>query len=224
MGRIPFTRVAAAFDADVERVRPCETLQGSADDLSDLVFLHGGRPCCRTCHLSENIPRLALMLVFATASGKRIQDSRLSSLLAAFPLIFVGKLEELKQVVKLMCTAIEGSMKSMDMYMPPWRRIGYMQAKWFSSYQRTTDEVATTKKTSSAFSTARSIEFHARPVKSYNCRDDYGSKPVFGVFHLTTAFYTDGPGMLNIVHLIVFLVTGSYGMFLSLCVCDYIIS
>ncbi|XP_020228015.1 uncharacterized protein LOC109809184 [Cajanus cajan] len=118
-----------------------------------------------------------------------------SSLLDVFPPIFVGKLEELKQVVRLMCTAIKGSMKTMEMYIPPWRRIGYMQAKWFSAYERTTDEVVT-KMTSSPFSTARSIEFDARPVKSYNCRDDYGSKPPFNVCHLTSAFCTEGPGML----------------------------
>ncbi|CAJ1941442.1 unnamed protein product [Sphenostylis stenocarpa] len=117
-----------------------------------------------------------------------------SSLLEAFPLIFVGKLEELKQVVRLMCSAIKSSMKSIDMYIPPWRRIGYMQAKWFSSYKRITDEVAT-KRTSSPFSSRRSIGFDARPVKSYNCRDDYGSKPAFRVCLLTSAFY-DGPGML----------------------------
>lgn len=117
-----------------------------------------------------------------------------AALLDVFPLIFVGKMEELKQVVRLMCTAIKGSMKSMNMYIPPWRRIGYMQAKWFSSYKRITDEVATNR-ASSAFFTTRSIGFDARPVKSYNCRDDYGTKPAFRVCHLTTAFYVDSPGM-----------------------------
>ncbi|XP_047164187.1 uncharacterized protein LOC124833693 [Vigna umbellata] len=116
-----------------------------------------------------------------------------SSLLEIFPQIFVGKLEELKQVVRLMCNAIKRSMKSIDMYIPPWRRIEYMQAKWFSSYRRITDEVAT-KRTSSSLSSSRSIGFDA--MKSYKCRDDYVSKPAFGVYHLTNAFYADGPGML----------------------------
>lgn len=118
-----------------------------------------------------------------------------SSLLEIFPHIFVGKLEELKQVVRLMCNAIKSSMKSIDMYIPPWRRIEYMQAKWFSSYRRITDEVAT-KRTSSSLSSSRSIGFDARLLKSYNCRDDYVSKPAFGVYALTNAFYADGPGML----------------------------
>ncbi|KAK7387711.1 hypothetical protein VNO78_22501 [Psophocarpus tetragonolobus] len=119
-----------------------------------------------------------------------------SSLLHVFPPIFVGKLEELKQVVRIMCTAIKGSMKSIDMYIPPWRRIGYMQAKWSSSYSRITDEEVATTTTSLPAFPPRSIEFDARPVKSYTCRDDYGGKPAFRVCHLTTAFYADGSGII----------------------------
>ncbi|RZC46154.1 hypothetical protein C5167_039108 [Papaver somniferum] len=61
------------------------------------------------------------------------------SLLAEFPQIFVGKQEELKQVVMIMSEAAKESLKSNDMPMPPWRRIEYMEAKWFSSYKRVTN-------------------------------------------------------------------------------------
>lgn len=116
-----------------------------------------------------------------------------SSLLEVLPLVFVGKVEELKRVVKLMCTAMNESMKSMDLHIPPWRRNSYMQAKWFSSYKRTTNEVATSH---GVFSTRKSIGFEARSVKSYNCKDAYyGRKSVFRVGHLTTAFNADGFGM-----------------------------
>lgn len=111
-----------------------------------------------------------------------------SSLLDVFPLIFVGKLEEVKQVVTLMCSGIRSSMKSIEMYIPPWRRIGYMQAKWFSSYTRITHEVET-KRTSYPLSCTRYIGFDAKPLKSYNCRDDYVSKPAFRVCLSTNAFY-----------------------------------
>jgi len=105
-------------------------------------------------------------------------------------------LEELRQVVRLMCSAIKSSMKSIEMYVPPWRRIEYMQAKWFSSFTRITDEVAT-KRTSSSLSSTRCVGFDARPLKSYyNCRDDYVSKPAFRVCLLTNASYAHGPGML----------------------------
>ncbi|CAK9184869.1 unnamed protein product [Ilex paraguariensis] len=64
-----------------------------------------------------------------------------TSLLNFFPLVFVGKIDELKQVVRLMCNAIKKSMKTMDMHVPPWRRHGYLQARWFSSYKRTIKEI-----------------------------------------------------------------------------------
>ncbi|KAI4298768.1 hypothetical protein L6164_032286 [Bauhinia variegata] len=113
-----------------------------------------------------------------------------SSLLDVFPVIFIGKKEELKQIVRLMCTAIKGSMKSMDLHVPPWRRNGYMQAKWFGSYRRTTNESSTRKPSplsAQHFSTTRSVGFEARPVISYNCRDGCVSKTGFRVSHLTSA-------------------------------------
>ncbi|MCD7466070.1 hypothetical protein HAX54_002420 [Datura stramonium] len=53
-----------------------------------------------------------------------------ASLLEVFPRVFVGEAEELKQVVKIMSRAMKKSMKKMDIYVPPWRRLAYMQAKW----------------------------------------------------------------------------------------------
>ncbi|CAK8564433.1 unnamed protein product [Lathyrus sativus] len=104
-----------------------------------------------------------------------------ASLLDEFPFVFVGKVEELKKVVRLMCTAIKDSMKTIKMHTPPWRRNGYMQAKWFNPYKRTTNEVAATRK---------SIGFEA-----YNCRDNFGRKSAFKVGNLTAAFNVDGIGM-----------------------------
>ncbi|KAG5561290.1 hypothetical protein RHGRI_004351 [Rhododendron griersonianum] len=63
-----------------------------------------------------------------------------TSLLQNFPPIFVGKVEDLKQIVRLMSNEIKGSLESVDMHVPPWRRHMYMQAKWFGSYKRTTNE------------------------------------------------------------------------------------
>ncbi|KAE8673861.1 Detected protein of unknown function [Hibiscus syriacus] len=64
-----------------------------------------------------------------------------SSLLRLIPPVFVGKPEELKQIVKLMCKAMRESMKAEDMHLPPWRRSGYMQSKWFGHYKRTINDV-----------------------------------------------------------------------------------
>lgn len=68
-----------------------------------------------------------------------------TSLLEEFPPIFVGKQEELKQIVRIMCRAIKGSMKSLEMHVPPWRRNVYMQAKWFGSFKRSTSAAPTRK-------------------------------------------------------------------------------
>ncbi|GFZ06355.1 hypothetical protein Acr_18g0005250 [Actinidia rufa] len=64
-----------------------------------------------------------------------------TSLLENFPPIFVGKVDELKQVARLMCREIRSSMKRVDMHVPPWRRFAYMQKMWFGSYKRTINEV-----------------------------------------------------------------------------------
>ncbi|KAK4259091.1 hypothetical protein QN277_005459 [Acacia crassicarpa] len=116
-----------------------------------------------------------------------------TSLLNTFPVIFVGKVEELKKIVRLMCIAMKASMKRMDLLLPPWRRRGYLQAKWLGSYKRTTNEVSTRKKDDQPrnedVSGRSSITgFEAKFVKIYNCRDDYGkTKPGFRVGLLATA-------------------------------------
>ena len=81
--------------------------------------------------------------------------------------------------------------------MPPWRRKGYMQARWFSACRRTANEVSTRKTLASypeALSARRSIGFEPRPVKAYNCRADYVSKGGFRIGHLTAALNSDGFG------------------------------
>ncbi|WJX27245.1 hypothetical protein P8452_16089 [Trifolium repens] len=123
-----------------------------------------------------------------------------SSLLNIFPRIFVGKMEELKRIVRLMCSAIKGSMKKMDLHIPPWRRNLYMQTKWFSSYKRTINAIAT-KKASSHFSAEsffpkKFMGFEARHVKAYNCRDNYvGINNGFRIGHLTAALNSDNFGL-----------------------------
>lgn len=67
--------------------------------------------------------------------------TRYLSLLSQLPLVFVGTPEELKQLVRIMCFEIRRSMKQAEIHVPPWRRNGYMQAKWFGHYKRTSNEV-----------------------------------------------------------------------------------
>ncbi|XP_058200328.1 uncharacterized protein LOC131315212 [Rhododendron vialii] len=121
-----------------------------------------------------------------------------SSLLQLVPPIFVGKVEELKQVVRLLCNAIKVSMRSMDMHVPPWRRFGYMKAKWFGSdFERTTGKVTVEMSSGpgSDLGRQRSVGFGPVPLAfSYHCREDFASKVGLKVGQLAVAF--DGANIL----------------------------
>ncbi|XP_016500684.1 uncharacterized protein LOC107819115 [Nicotiana tabacum] len=102
-----------------------------------------------------------------------------TSLLEIYPQIFVGKIEELKQIVKIMCRAMKKSMKKMDIYVPPWRRLAYMQAKWFGSYKRTINEFKSNDNYqknsfnySSNYSKKRAVGFVPMPTISFYCREN----------------------------------------------------
>ncbi|XP_039044047.1 uncharacterized protein LOC120183413 [Hibiscus syriacus] len=92
-----------------------------------------------------------------------------ASLLELIPPIFVCKPKELKQVVKLMCKAMKESMKAEDMHLPPWRRSGYMQSKWFGLYKRTVNDVP------------------IRPTISFHCRDNFAGDDGLKVGYLAAA-------------------------------------
>ncbi|CAA0825151.1 Protein of unknown function (DUF506 [Striga hermonthica] len=92
-----------------------------------------------------------------------------ATLLAMFPRIFVGRPDELKQVVRTMCAAIGKSMKTVGIAVPPWRRFAYVQSKWFGQHERTTE--------GSNASGDSSPDFFARQVKGilFYCREDFSS-------------------------------------------------
>lgn len=117
------------------------------------------------------------------------------SLLGVFPQIFVRKPETLKQIVRLMCNAMRESMKSKGMHVAPWRRNGYMQAKWFSHYRRTVNETSAKSMDAGGDENAknRSVGFNpsrlpAGSAISYHCKDDFASRVGMRVGFLTRAF------------------------------------
>lgn len=59
-------------------------------------------------------------------------------LVATLPEVFVGKIERLLSVIKIMCTAAKRCMKERKMHLGPWRKQKYMQAKWLRTCHRTT--------------------------------------------------------------------------------------
>ncbi|KAK9706705.1 hypothetical protein RND81_07G146000 [Saponaria officinalis] len=56
-----------------------------------------------------------------------------NQLVNRLPEVFVAKIERLKTLIKILCTAAKKCMKDKKMHMGPWRKQKYMQAKWFSS-------------------------------------------------------------------------------------------
>ncbi|KAI3876146.1 hypothetical protein MKW98_029098 [Papaver atlanticum] len=106
--------------------------------------------------------------------------NRYVTLLEVFPQIFVGKSDELKQVVRIMCEASKQSLKKNDMHIPPWRRNGYMQAKWLSMYKRTINSVADMVVSGSGTG-RRSVGFDTIPAPViYYCRDELERRRDFG--------------------------------------------
>ncbi|KAL9384140.1 hypothetical protein Peur_024463 [Populus x canadensis] len=119
-----------------------------------------------------------------------------TKLLQVFPRVYIGKPEEVKQIVRLMCNAMRESMKGVGMPVAPWRRYGYMEAKWFGHYKRTTNEVPSrrkgTKSDHEVISAKIVAGFEPLPVRVYRCKDDLARKGGSGVSHLTAAFRSDG--------------------------------
>lgn len=58
-------------------------------------------------------------------------------LIKRLPEMFVGKIERLLGLVKILCAAAKKCMKEKKMHMGPWRKHCYMQAKWLRTCERT---------------------------------------------------------------------------------------
>ncbi|XVF83686.1 hypothetical protein PTKIN_Ptkin16aG0510500 [Pterospermum kingtungense] len=57
-------------------------------------------------------------------------------ILNSLPVVYVGSLTTLKQLLQLMVEAARSSLKQNSMPFPPWRSLAYLQSKWHSPYQR----------------------------------------------------------------------------------------
>ncbi|KAI3745433.1 hypothetical protein L1987_58545 [Smallanthus sonchifolius] len=103
-----------------------------------------------------------------------------ASLLEILPKILVSKVEDFKEIVKIMSRAMKKSMNQMKMTVPPWRRHEYVQAKWFGAYKRTTNEFPTKKTQDSKVINKKSIGFISIPVTCYGRRRDEFVRKDFG--------------------------------------------
>ncbi|XP_061341555.1 uncharacterized protein LOC133287883 [Gastrolobium bilobum] len=59
-------------------------------------------------------------------------------LVRRLPEVFVGKVERLSNLIKILCMAAKRCMKEKKMHMGPWRKHRYMQAKWLGPCERNT--------------------------------------------------------------------------------------
>ncbi|XP_058097301.1 uncharacterized protein LOC131242582 [Magnolia sinica] len=59
-----------------------------------------------------------------------------TQLFNTLPSIFVGDEEKLSNIVSLLSSAAEQSLRESGLHIPPWRKASYMQSKWLSCYQK----------------------------------------------------------------------------------------
>ncbi|CAK9135616.1 unnamed protein product [Ilex paraguariensis] len=69
---------------------------------------------------------------FEIARAVDTYDRMLNSL----PVVYVGSLTKLNQLLQVMVEAARSSLKQNSMPLPPWRSLAYLQAKWQSPYLR----------------------------------------------------------------------------------------
>lgn len=62
-------------------------------------------------------------------------------LLQQLPRVFVGRIDDLRQILKAVSDAAKRSLKSRGLHLPPWRKHRFMQNKWLGPYRRTTNAV-----------------------------------------------------------------------------------
>ncbi|XP_047940043.1 uncharacterized protein LOC125187489 [Salvia hispanica] len=60
-------------------------------------------------------------------------------MLQLLPRVFVGKIDDLKQILRSASDAAKRSLKSRGLHLPPWRKHRFMQSKWLGPYRRTTN-------------------------------------------------------------------------------------
>ncbi|KAJ8761648.1 hypothetical protein K2173_004424 [Erythroxylum novogranatense] len=81
--------------------------------------------------------RIIIELHFQAEFEMAKASQEYNRLVHRLPEVFVGKVERLNNVIKILCLAAKKCMKEKKMHLGPWRKQRYMQAKWLSSCERT---------------------------------------------------------------------------------------
>ncbi|GLJ18784.1 hypothetical protein SUGI_0335390 [Cryptomeria japonica] len=98
------------------------------------------------------------------------------ALVEALPTLWVGTVDKLRDVIKIMCDAAKRSLKAKGMHLPPWRKYRYAQAKWLDVYKRTTNPLPLLLNGFSAVDTAfprqRELHFERAAVRESEEADE----------------------------------------------------
>ncbi|CAA6667937.1 unnamed protein product [Spirodela intermedia] len=70
------------------------------------------------------------------AIQKRYIVDEYERLLRELPPVFVGTALELRRLLEILADAARRSLRSREMYLPPWRRSRYILAKWLDPHRR----------------------------------------------------------------------------------------
>ncbi|KAH9304760.1 hypothetical protein KI387_009164 [Taxus chinensis] len=86
----------------------------------------------------DNLQRLIIDIDFQSQFKIARPVAQYEAILSLIPSIFVGSASKLEQVLQLMSDAGKKSLKQSSLFVPPWRTLEYIRAKWFSAYRRIT--------------------------------------------------------------------------------------
>ncbi|KAJ7948326.1 Protein of unknown function (DUF506) [Quillaja saponaria] len=87
---------------------------------------------------AKNEMRVIIELNFRAEFEMARANEEYNRLVCRLPELFVGKTERLRNLIKIMCSSAKKCMKEKKMYLGPWRKQRYMQAKWLGTCERST--------------------------------------------------------------------------------------
>ncbi|CAN0915077.1 hypothetical protein LINGRAHAP2_LOCUS28923 [Linum grandiflorum] len=84
-----------------------------------------------------------------------------NQLVSRLPEVFVGRVDRLKSLIKILCSAAKACMKEKKIHLAPWRKHKYMQSKWLGggTVERVVPDAA-------AAAAALTAGYSHRPVKA----------------------------------------------------------
>lgn len=82
--------------------------------------------------------RVIIELEFRGQFEMKKGSEEYNCLVSKLPNVFVGKIERLQSIIKILSNAAKQCMKEKKMHLGPWRKQRYVEAKWLRVVERTT--------------------------------------------------------------------------------------